>query len=45
MTECIAQIALNFYKPKPVSVSFDAPAISSDGGAILLCGRSTINYI
>ena len=36
MTECIAQIALGFYKPKPVSVSFDAPAISSDGGAILL---------
>ena len=36
MTECIAQIALNFYKRKPVSVSFDAPAISSNGGAILL---------
>ena len=36
MTECIAQIALSFYKPKPVSVSFDAPVMSSDGGAILL---------
>jgi Transposase DDE domain group 1 len=36
MTECIAQIALSFYKSKPVSVSFDAPEMSSDGGAILL---------
>lgn len=36
MTECVAQITLNFYEPKPVSVSFDAPQISSDGGAILL---------
>lgn len=36
MTECVAQIALNFYEEKPVEVSFDAPAISSDGGAVLL---------
>ncbi len=36
MTECVAQIALNFYREKPVEVSFDAPEISSDGGAVLL---------
>ena len=36
MTECVAQIALNFYEEKPVEVSFDAPEISSDGGAVLL---------
>ena len=36
MTECVAQITLDFYDPKPVRVSFDAPAVSSDGGAILL---------
>src|SRR5262245_5284555 len=36
MTECVAQIALNFYTEKPVEISFDAPQISSDGGAILL---------
>jgi hypothetical protein len=36
MAECVAQIALNFYEEKPVEVSFDAPQISSDGGAILL---------
>jgi hypothetical protein len=36
MTECIAQLGLSFYRPKPVEVTFDAPAISSNGGAILL---------
>lgn len=36
MTDCVAQITLNFYDPKPVAVSFDAPQISSDGGALLL---------
>lgn len=36
MTECVAQITLNFYDPKPVDVTFDAPQISSDGGALLL---------
>lgn len=36
MTECVAQITLNFYDPKPVCVSFEAPEVSSDGGAILL---------
>ncbi len=36
MTECVAQITLNFYEPKPVHVSFDAPEVSSDRGAILL---------
>jgi hypothetical protein len=36
MTECVAQITLNFYDPKPVRVSFEAPEVSSDGGALLL---------
>jgi hypothetical protein len=36
MTECVAQITLNFYDPKPVEVAFDAPEMSSDGGALLL---------
>ena len=36
MTECIAQLGLSFYRPKPVEVTFDAPQITSDGGAILL---------
>jgi hypothetical protein len=36
MTECIAQLRLSFYQPKPVELTFDAPQISSDGGAILL---------
>ena len=36
MTECIAQLGLSFYQPKPVEVTFDAPQISSDGGVILL---------
>ena len=36
MTECIAQLGLSFYQPKAVEVIFDAPQISSDGGALLL---------
>jgi Transposase DDE domain group 1 len=36
MTECIAQLRLSFYQPQPVEVTFDAPEISSNGGAILL---------
>ncbi len=36
MTECVAQITLNFYEPKPIDVSFDAPETSSDAGALLL---------
>jgi hypothetical protein len=36
MTECVAQITLNFYDPKPIDVSFDAPESSSDAGAVLL---------
>ena len=36
MTECIAQLRLSFYQPKPVEVTFDAPAITSDGGVVLL---------
>ena len=36
MTECIAQLRLSFYQPKPVEVTFDAPVITSNGGAILL---------
>ncbi len=36
MTECVAQITLNFYDPKPIEVSFDAPETSSDAGALLL---------
>ena len=36
MTECIAQLRLSFYQPKPVEVTFDAPQMTSDGGAILL---------
>ena len=36
MTECIAQEALPFHPQLPVVVRFDAPEISSDGGALLL---------
>ena len=36
MTECIAQLRLSFYQPKPVAVTFDAPEITADGGTILL---------
>ena len=36
MTECVAQITLNFYDPKPIEVSFDAPETSSEAGALLL---------
>jgi hypothetical protein len=36
MTECIAQLRLSFYQPKPVAVTFDAPQITSEGGAVLL---------
>ena len=43
MTECVAQIALNFYEEKPVEVSFDAPQISSDGGAVC-SGKSMTSW-
>jgi Transposase DDE domain group 1 len=36
MTECIAQLRLSCYQPKPVEVTFDAPEMTSDGGALLL---------
>src|SRR6476660_2311489 len=36
MAECIAQLALNFHPTHPIKVAFDAPYISSDGGALLL---------
>ena len=36
MTECNAQIALDFHPQLGVDVSFDAPQISSDGGVIVL---------
>ena len=42
MTECIAQLRLSFYQPKPVEVRFDAPEITSNGGRSC-CDRSTTN--
>lgn len=36
MAGCITQLALNFHPPHPIKVTFDAPYISSDGGALLL---------
>lgn len=36
MAECIAQLGLNFHPTHPITVAFDAPHISSDGGALLL---------
>jgi len=36
MTECSAQQSFGFHPDQPVVVSFDAPEISSDGGALLL---------
>jgi hypothetical protein len=36
MTECIAQLSLNFHPTIPLAVTFDAPHISSDGGVVLL---------
>ncbi len=36
MTQCIAQTRLQFHPASPVVVEFDAPEISSDGGALLL---------
>lgn len=36
MTECIAQEVLPFHPQLPVVLRFDAPEISSDGGALLL---------
>jgi len=36
MAECIAQEELSFHPELPVIVRFDAPEISSDGGALLL---------
>ena len=36
MAECIAQLALNFHPSSPITVVFDAPHISSDGGVLLL---------
>ena len=36
MTECIAQEILPFHPKLPVVIRFDAPEISSDGGALLL---------
>lgn len=36
MTECIAQETLPFHPKLPIVIRFDAPDISSDGGALLL---------
>jgi DDE family transposase len=36
MAECIAQLTLDFHPSSPITVAFDAPHISSDGGALLL---------
>ncbi len=36
MAECIAQLVLHFHPTHPITVAFDAPHISSDGGALLL---------
>jgi hypothetical protein len=36
MTECITQLSLGFLNQRDVVIDFDAPDISSDGGAILL---------
>jgi Transposase DDE domain group 1 len=36
MAEGIAQVALNFHPTHPLTLAFDAPHISSDGGALLL---------
>ena len=36
MAECIAQLTLDFHPTSPITVAFDAPQISSDGGALLL---------
>jgi hypothetical protein len=36
MTECISQLPLEFHPTLPITIAFDAPQISSDGGAILL---------
>ena len=36
MAEGSAQLALNFHPTHPITVAFDAPPISSDGGAVLL---------
>jgi len=36
MTECVPQLSLDFHPGSPVTLRFDAPQISSDGGALLL---------
>lgn len=36
MTECVPQLSLDFHPEVAVTVRFDAPLISSDGGAVLL---------
>jgi hypothetical protein len=36
MAEGIAQLTLDFHPSSPITVAFDAPHISSDGGALLL---------
>jgi hypothetical protein len=36
MAEWIAQLRLDFHPSSPITVAFDAPHISSDGGALLL---------
>lgn len=36
MTEGIAQLTLDFHPTSSITVAFDAPQISSDGGALLL---------
>jgi Transposase DDE domain group 1 len=36
MAECITQLSPDFHPTHPLTVAFDAPHISSDGGALLL---------
>ena len=36
MSECIPQLALGFHPTLPITVAFDAPQSSSEGGVLLL---------
>jgi len=36
MPECISQLSLEFHPTLPITVAFDAPQISSDGGLLLV---------
>lgn len=36
MTQCNTETRLDFHPDKPVDLEFDAPDLSTDGGAVLL---------